>query len=163
MLYCIAFVALRLRGNPSRRKHVRRNLSNKETFAAIWLGSPQWSRGQLMSRRHHGWRKAPILKLHEYSSAVATFKDMAEAVDKLSVGKRIKGHKPLVLQTRATRKHLYCNLRSQTPSCQGRSLLNLGLEPNLEPKVSLSVFQPGLQPRLELWFSRSASERPRFS
>ena len=83
-----------------------------------------------------GGEKPPILKLHEYSSAVATFKDMADAVDKLSVGKRIKGHKPLVLQTRATHKHLYCNLRSQTPSCQGLSLLNLGLEPNLEPKVS---------------------------
>ena len=85
--------------------------------------------------------KIPMLKLHEYSSAVATFTNMAEAVDKLSVGKRIKGHKPLVLQTRATHKHLYCNLRFQTPSCQGLSLSNLGLEPSLQPKV-----EPGLEP-----------------
>ena len=72
-----------------------------------------------------GGGKIPILKLHEYSSAVATFKDMAEAVDKLSVGKRIKGHKPLVLHTKATYKHLYCNLRSQMPSCHGLSLFFL--------------------------------------
>jgi hypothetical protein len=67
--------------------------------------------------------KFPILKICDYSKPVQTFKSMTEGRDLLCIGRRIKGHKPMVLETNSTHLHLFCSLRHQSPPCDWRGLL----------------------------------------
>lgn len=64
-----------------------------------------------------------VLPLHAYTQPSQSFASFAEGKEQLCIGRRVKSHKPMVLQSTPDHLHLYCHLVNQTPSCQWRGLL----------------------------------------